>query len=172
VWRAILAVYDRREPVDAVTVSAELAGAGELGHIGGPAYLHTLISAPPRRGNAAYYARIVREKATLRGLVTAGTRIVQLGYADDGGDLDDIVDAAQAEVGAVADARLGEGAADDIEDAIEESLDLLQNGDKPGLPTGSPTWTGSSTGGSAARPSPRSGPAPASGRPRWGCRSP
>jgi replicative DNA helicase len=136
VWRAILAVYDRREPVDAVTVSAELGKRGELVQIGGPAYLHTLIEAPPAPGNATFYARIVREKATLRGLVTAGTRIVQLGYADDGGELDDIVDAAQAEVGAVADARLGEGAADDIEDAINESLDLLQNGDKPGLPTG------------------------------------
>ena len=59
----------------------------------------------PTAANAAYYARIVRERAIMRRLVTAGTRVVQLGYADAGGDVDEIVDQAQAEVYAVSDGR-------------------------------------------------------------------
>ena len=101
IYEAILDLYGRGEPADAVTVSAELTKRGELGQIGGPAYLHTLISSVPTAANAGYYARIVRERAVLRRLVTAGTRIVQLGYATDGGDVDEIVNAAQAEVYAV-----------------------------------------------------------------------
>src|ERR1700759_2849763 len=84
VYEAILDLYGRGEPADAVTVAAELTKRGELGQIGGPAYLHTLLSSVPTAANAGYYARIVRERAVLRRLVTAGTRIVQLGCASDG----------------------------------------------------------------------------------------
>ena len=91
VYEAILDLYGRGEPADAVTVSAELQKRGELGRVGGAPYLHTLISSVPTAANAGYYAEIVRERAILRRLVEAGTAIVQLGYAGDG-DADDIVD--------------------------------------------------------------------------------
>src|SRR3954449_12148912 len=108
VFDAILDLYGRGEPADAVTVSAELTKRGELAGIGGPAYLHTLLSSVPTAANAGYYARIVHERAVLRRLVTAGTRIVQLGYATDGGDVDELVNAAQAEVYAVTERRTSE----------------------------------------------------------------
>ena len=60
--------------------------AGVLSKVGGAAYLHSLIASVPTAANAAYYARIVRERAIMRRLVTAGTRVVQLGYADAGGE--------------------------------------------------------------------------------------
>ena len=93
VYEAILDLYGRGEPADAVTVSDELTKRGELSRIGGPAYLHTLlvVGARPRR-TPATTPRIVRERAVLRRLVEAGTRIVQLGYATDGGDVDEIVE--------------------------------------------------------------------------------
>ena len=81
VFEAILDLYGRGEPADAVTVAAELTKRGELGRVGGAPYLHTLISSVPTAANAGYYAEIVRERAVLRRLVEAGTRIVQLGYA-------------------------------------------------------------------------------------------
>jgi replicative DNA helicase len=80
IYDAILDLYARGEPADAVTVSAELTRAGQLMRIGGAEYLVTLIQTVPTAANAGYYAQIVAEKAVLRRLVTAGTRIVQMGY--------------------------------------------------------------------------------------------
>ena len=79
VYDAIIDLYGRGEPADAITVADELTKRGEIGRIGGAPYLHTLISSVPTAANAGYYARIVRERAVLRQLVEAGTRIVQLG---------------------------------------------------------------------------------------------
>ena len=104
----IIDLYGRSEPVDMVTVAAELQRRGELQRIGGAPYLHTLSANVPIAANAGYYAEIVREKAILRKLVDAGTKIVQIGYAGEG-QIDDVVDQAQAEVYKIADKRLGRG---------------------------------------------------------------
>jgi replicative DNA helicase len=153
VHEAILELYGRGEPADPVTVSDLLAKRGELARIGGGAYLHTLLASVPTAANAGYYARIVRERAILRRLVEAGTRIVQLGYTGDG-DADELVDRAEAEIYGVTERRVSEdflqlseimpGALDEIE-AIGSrgggmtgvptgfsSLDSLTNGLHPG----------------------------------------
>ncbi|WP_199732087.1 replicative DNA helicase [Cellulomonas triticagri] len=140
IYDAVLDLYGRGEPADAVTVADELTKRGEIGRIGGVPYLHTLISMVPTAANAGYYARIVRERAVLRRLVEAGTRIVQLGYATDGGDVEEIVNNAQAEVYAVSDRRttedyhrLGEvvaGTLDEIESAGHRGEGMV------GVPTG------------------------------------
>ena len=140
VYDAVLDLYGRGEPADAVTVSAELTKRGELGRAGGPAYLHTLISSVPTAANAGYYARIVRERAVLRRLVEAGTKIVQLGYAADGGDVDEIVNAAQAEVYSVTERRTSEDylpLSEIIEGTIDEIEASSHRGDgMVGIPTG------------------------------------
>lgn len=140
IWDAILDLYGRGEPADAITVADELNKRGELGRAGGPAYLHQLIQGVPTAANAGYYAQIVAERAVLRRLVDAGTRIVQMGYAQGGGDVEDLVNAAQAEVYAVADKRGGEdyvrlgevieATADEIEAASSTSGEMI------GVPTG------------------------------------
>ncbi|MGL5858220.1 MAG: replicative DNA helicase [Angustibacter sp.] len=108
VYDAVLDLYGRGEPADAVTVSDELTKRGDLGRVGGAPYLHTLISSVPTAASAGFYARIVRERAVLRRLVAAGTKIVQLGYAASGGDVDELVNEAQAEVYAVTERRASE----------------------------------------------------------------
>jgi replicative DNA helicase len=109
VYDAVLDLYGRGEPADAVTVAAELDRRGLLRRIGGAPYLHTLISTVPTAANAGYYAGIVAEKALLRRLVDAGTRIVQYGYAGaEGADVAEVVDRAQAEVYDVTDGRTSE----------------------------------------------------------------
>lgn len=140
VFEAVLDLYGRGEPADAVTVAAELTKRGELGRVGGPAYLHTLLSSVPTAANAGYYARIVHERAVLRRLVQAGTKIVQLGYATDGGDVDDLVNAAQAEVYAVTERRQSEDY-HQIGEIIEATIDEIEassaRGDGMiGVPTG------------------------------------
>ncbi len=140
IYESILDLYGRGEPADAVTVAAELTKRGELGRIGGPAYLHTLLSSVPTAANAGYYARIVRERAVLRRLVAAGTKIVQLGYATDGGEVEDIVNAAQAEVYAVTERRSSEDylpLGEIIEGTIDEIEASSHRGDGMiGIPTG------------------------------------
>ncbi len=107
IYDAIVDLYGRGEPVDPVTVSAELTKRGDIARAGGAPYLHTLISSVPTAANAGYYAKIVRERAILRRLVEAGTKIVQLGYASEG-EVDDAVDQAQAEVYSVTERRANE----------------------------------------------------------------
>ncbi|GAB4086860.1 replicative DNA helicase [Myceligenerans cantabricum] len=108
VYDAIIDLYGRGEPADAITVVAELNKRGELARIGGAPYVHDLMASVPTAANAGYYARIVRERAILRRLVEAGTRIVQMGYSTDGGEVDDVVNNAQAEVYAVTERRASE----------------------------------------------------------------
>ena len=136
---AIIDLYGRSEPVDMITVAAELQRRGELERIGGAPYLHTLSANVPIAANAAYYAEIVREKAVLRRLVDAGTRIVQIGYAGEG-EVDDIVDQAQAEVYKIADKRGGEDYAplSDIMDGVLDEIEAIGNREAGlyGVPTG------------------------------------
>src|ERR1044071_7052205 len=80
IFDAIIDLYGRGETADPITVAAAPAASGELGRIGGAPYLHTMINAVPTAANSSYYAPIVSERAVLRRLVEAGTRIVQLGY--------------------------------------------------------------------------------------------
>lgn len=140
VYDAIVDLYGRGEPADAVTVSAELTKRGELARIGGAPYLHTLISSVPTAANAGFYARIVRERAVLRKLVDAGTRIAQLGYATDGGDVDELVNTAQAEVYAVTERRTSEDylALKDILNGTMEEIDAASHRGEGmiGVPTG------------------------------------
>lgn len=136
----IVELSSRGEPADPVTVAGELRRRGELQRVGGAPYLHTLIASVPTAANAAYYARQVRERALLRRLVSAGTRIVQLGFSEEGGDVDEIVDAAQAEVFAIAEKRQ-KGDYFRLSEMSEEILEELeeianQDGSLSGVPTG------------------------------------
>jgi replicative DNA helicase len=136
---AIIDLYGRSEPVDMVTVAAELQKRGELARIGGAAYLHTLSANVPIAANAGYYADIVREKAVLRRLVDAGTRIVQIGYAGEG-DVDDIVDEAQAEVYKITEKRSSEDYAplSEIMAGVLDEIEAIGNREAGlyGVPTG------------------------------------
>src|ERR1700745_317554 len=140
VYDAILDLYGRGEPADAVTVAAELDRRGLLRRIGGTHHLPPLISAGPTPANAGYYAGIVAEKALLRRLVEAGTRVVQYGYAGaEGADVAEGVDRAQAEIYDVTDRRLSEDFVP-LEDLLQPTMDeidaIASNG---GLARGVPT---------------------------------
>ncbi len=141
VYDAILDLYGRGEPADAVTVAAELDRRGLLRRVGGAPYLHTLISTVPTAANAGYYAGIVAEKALLRRLVEAGTRVVQYGYAGaEGADVAEVVDRAQAEIYDVTDGRTSEDFVA-LEDLLQPTMDEIDaiashGGVARGVPTG------------------------------------
>ncbi|WP_062464932.1 replicative DNA helicase [Demequina soli] len=133
-------LYNAGDPVDALTVSAELQRQGILTRVGGAEYLHTLISGVPSAASAGYYARIVREQAILRKLVEAGTRITGLGYDGEGAEVDQIVDAASAEIFAVTERRSSEDyqALSEIMERTLEEVDAAssRDGSMLGVPTG------------------------------------
>ncbi|MCL8026683.1 replicative DNA helicase [Nocardioides sp. BSK12Z-3] len=139
IFDAIIDLYGRSEPADMITVAHELQRRGELQKIGGAPYLHTLSANVPIAANAGYYAEIVREKAILRKLVDAGTKIVQIGYAGEG-EVDSIVDEAQAEVYKIADKRNGEDYVPlaDIMDGVLDEIEAIGNREAGvyGVPTG------------------------------------
>ncbi|MFE1396254.1 replicative DNA helicase [Nocardiopsis alba] len=97
VYTAIYSLLERAEPVDAISVNAELTKRGEAARVGGAPYLHTLTATIPTAANTGYYARIVRDQALLRRLVEVGTRAAQLGYAGQGEALD-LVDQIQGQI--------------------------------------------------------------------------
>jgi replicative DNA helicase len=139
IFDVILDLYGRGEPADAVTVSAELTKRGEIARVGGAPYLHTLISSVPTAANAGYYAKIVAERAILRRLVEAGTRIVQLGYSGVGNEVDDIVDRAQAAIYDVTERRQSEDYSI-LESLLQPTMDEIEaSGHRGGGLTGVPT---------------------------------
>lgn len=140
IFDAVVDLYSRGEPADAITVADELSKRGDLQRAGGQAYLHDLIQSVPTAANAGYYAQIVAERAVLRRLVEAGTKIVQMGYAQGGGDVEDIVNQAQAEVYTVAEKRGGEDYAplwDTLNDTMTEiEVAAGRTDEMTGVPTG------------------------------------
>ncbi len=81
-YKAIIALDDRKEPVDIITLTNELKRMGEFETIGGVSALTTLIERVPTAANAEYYAQIVKEKASARKLITAATQVVADAYSD------------------------------------------------------------------------------------------
>ncbi|MFW6600415.1 replicative DNA helicase [Propionibacteriaceae bacterium Y2011] len=139
VYDAVLDLYGRGEPADAITVADVLTKRGEITRVGGHPYLHDLIASVQVAANAGYYAEIVREKAILRRLVDASVKIAQLGYGAQG-DVDEIVDAAQAEVYSVTDRRASEDYRP-LSALMESTLDEIEaiegnGGLMAGVPTG------------------------------------
>jgi replicative DNA helicase len=94
VFRAMMALSDRSEPVDLITLSDFLKARGELDAVGGAAYLASLADLVPTAANIVYYARIVREKAILRHLISAATEIATRGFEDQG-NVDEFLDKAE-----------------------------------------------------------------------------
>ncbi len=94
VYRAALALWSKGEPVDAITLVNELEERAELDAAGGQARVAELAALVPAASNVEHYARIVKEMATLRGLIRAGQEIVRLGQEREG-EVSDLVDRAE-----------------------------------------------------------------------------
>lgn len=139
IFEAVLNLYSHGEPTDVIAVTDELTKTGELTRAGGAEYLHTLTALVPTAANAGFYASIVAEKAVLRRLVEAGTRIVQMGYASEG-EVVDLVNNAQAEIYAVTGGVESEDFVP-LTEAVTTAIDEIEtamgrDGKMVGVPTG------------------------------------
>ncbi len=94
IFRAMIDITDRGEPVDLITLSEFLKGRNDLEAVGGAAYLASLADFVPTAANISHYARIVREKAILRSLISTATEIATRGYEEQG-SVDEFLDSAE-----------------------------------------------------------------------------
>lgn len=142
IHRVILELAAKGEPVDPITVAAELTKHGQMAKAcgaKGASYLHELVQTVPTAAHAAYYAEIVHSQAVLRRLVEAGTEIVQSGYTP-GADVDEVVSEAAAKIAAVVEGNEQQDDFIPIGDSLEATLDLIETSKDgtgmTGLPTG------------------------------------
>lgn len=140
IFDSIIKLYSSTQPADAVMVAADLEAQGQLESVGGTNYLYELLSMPQAAASAGYYARIVRDQAILRRLVQAGMRITQMGHSRDGQEVEELVNAAQAEVYAVSEQRHSQDyrrIGESVPDVMEEIHNARNQGSGPvGVPTG------------------------------------
>src|SRR5580692_9582091 len=108
IFEKMIALTDRSEPVDLVTLNDELTRSNELEGVGGPAYISALTDGVPRSANVEYYARIVKEKATLRRLIQSANDMLTRAY-DAEQDADDLLDEAERSIFQIAERRLRAG---------------------------------------------------------------
>jgi replicative DNA helicase len=138
IFDKMVALNERNQAIDFVTLKEELARAGDLDEVGGPAYVASLADGVPRATNVEYYARIVKEKATLRNLIFAANKILTNAYeADQESDI--VLDEAESAIFAVADDRLKAGFVA-MRDLVKESFPKIEQlFEQKRLITGVPT---------------------------------
>jgi len=124
IYRAALDLYAKGEPVDAITLVDELERRGELEEVGGRVRINELAALVPATSNAGHYARIVREMATLRGLVRAGQEIARLGMEREGLAAEELVDKAEQVVFDLSQER-AVGEFTHIEDLLKDSFERI-----------------------------------------------
>lgn len=137
VYQAILDLYNRGIPPDLITVATELESRGQLADIGGEAYLAMLMNGVFTSVHIEYYADIVEREATRRRLISAGTKIVGIGYQDEL-EIREAIDLAESEIHSVTDK---ESTRDfrHMSDVLGDLFDSLLSDDRTeavGVPTG------------------------------------
>lgn len=139
IFEAMLALYEQHEPIDVVTVTAQMKKQGNLKDIGGAAYVSDLVNVVPTSAHAEQYARIITEHATKRRLIEAAGKITEMAFREEGG-AQSIVDEAESEIFAIAQSSTKRDFIP-IKDALAASFDRLDElhkraGGLRGVPTG------------------------------------
>lgn len=124
IFRAMIEICDRSEPVDLITLSDFLKAKGDLEVVGGSAYLASLASAIPTSANIHFYARIVREKAIRRYLISAATEIATRGYEDQE-NVDEYLDEAEKVIFDISEKRV-RGSFVMIGEMIRDSIKMVE----------------------------------------------
>lgn len=138
IFNAMVELSDRSQPIDAITLSDTLRGRGLLETVGGPAYIAELAATVPTAANVAYYARIVREKAVLRRLVSIATDIASAAY-EAPRDVDEFLDRAEHRIFEISERRI-RPSLHTMRDLARDSITLLEQlYERKELVTGVPT---------------------------------
>ena len=138
IWQAMIALWDRRDPIDVVTLSAALREMEKLEQIGGVEYLSFLVDYAPTTSNVLYYARTIREMSVRRKLVFEAGKIMEEALAASG-NLDSLIDTVEQRILGVSEQRLKSGfskVGDLVKDSIKHVEKLYVNkGKLSGVPS-------------------------------------
>ena len=138
VFDRMVDLSERGQAIDLVTLRDELNRSGVLEAVGGPAYVASLVDGVPRSTNVEHYARIVKERATLRNLIDSANRIVASAYAAEE-DADVVLDRAEQEIFSIAEDRVHSGFVP-LSDLVEASFATIEKlHDLKNVVTGVPT---------------------------------
>jgi len=139
VYRAMLELFERSAEIDTLTLKEELDRTGGVEKAGGAAYLASLVDAVPDVANVEHYARIVKEKSTLRRLIQAGQRLVRQGLSQEQ-DAEQLLGTATGEIFDIAEDAVRGGFVS-IGQVVKHNLEIIEEarnrqGMLSGLPTG------------------------------------
>jgi len=139
IFEAIFALHERREPIDFLTVVAELERRGKLSDVGGAAYITALINAVPTAIHIEHYARLVERLSTQRRLISAASTIAEIAY-DSTEEIDAMIDHAEETIFSVAQRRMSRDMVS-MRLAVDQFMDHLDyvqrhQGELLGVPTG------------------------------------
>jgi len=138
VFRAIVELSDRSDPVDLITLSDFLKSRGELEAVGGTAYLASLADFVPTAANISHYARIVREKSILRSLISTATEIATRGYEEQG-NVEEFLDSAEKVIFDISEKKI-KASFVAVGDMIKDTLKTVEKlYDRKEMVTGVPT---------------------------------
>jgi replicative DNA helicase len=138
IFQCMIALSEKSEPLDLITLTNELKKSKELESIGGASYLASLTDSVPTAANIAYYTKIVKDKSTLRKLISTATEIVTQGYHE-GKDLEDLLDDAEQAIFRISEHRV-KPAFFPIKEIVKESFKVIEKlYEKKELITGVPS---------------------------------
>jgi replicative DNA helicase len=124
IFDKMVKLSERGGAIDLVTLKEELGRSGELDEVGGPAYITALVDGVPRSMNVEHYARIIKEKATLRNLIFSANKILATAYEGEE-DADVILDQAEHAIFAIADDKIRDGFVS-LRDLAQSSLETIE----------------------------------------------
>jgi replicative DNA helicase len=130
IYKSILSLFEKREPIDIVTLSQELKEEGIYDEIGGSSYLSELVNFVPTAANITHYGRIVKDHHTKRQLIQIATRVVERSF-DTVGDVKELLDFAETSIFGVSQAHLQQFFLP-VKEALVESFDRLEELHKKG----------------------------------------
>ena len=139
IFRAMVKLFSKSEPIDLLSLSAKLQEAKQLEKVGGNAYLTELVNAVPSAANLSHYAEIVKKKALMRALIAAAAHIAELGYAEEE-EIEHILDEAEKKIFAVTNSPVGQKFVS-IKETLGDVWERLESlhekqGEIRGVPTG------------------------------------
>ena len=139
IYEAIQSLFEKREPIDLVTITEELKRKNMLDRIGGSAYLTSLVNVVPTSAHIEHYAKIIKEHAVRRNLIMSATKLIEKAY-DETEDVDSLLEGAESSIFAISQEHVSRDFIP-IKDALTESFDRLDelqksSGKLRGVPTG------------------------------------